>query len=187
MAHLVGLLSYNAHAATPTVIGDFEQMKAWPGDPDGEAEGVLEVGEGQAFGFTAFDLASPYVFVEDSGRVTLLVEEGSYGRTVDAPTGEPLKRLLDDPCEADGDEAELECASGALVVTVAYNATPEVGADTSGLDEACFHDDVPRLPKAAPQTHTYLEECAILRVPEGTYRVETGGLRGYERCQLTPL
>lgn len=186
MAKLVGKIYYQSHSATPTVIGDFERMKSWPGEPDGEAEGPLELGDGHVFGFTAFDLASPFLFVEDDVRVTLLVPEGSYGRSVEPPEGDLLRRLLDDASE-DGETTEIGCPSGALVITVAYNATPAEGADTSDLDERCVHDEVPRLPMAPPEEATYAKECAIVPVRPGTYAVVVDELHGYERCQLVWL
>lgn len=183
MTRYIGKVYYRAHSATPIVIGDFDVMKRWPGHPEGEAEGELEIGEDHAIGFTGLDLASPHLFATDRG-ITLLIPPRSYGRTVEAPTGEVLQRLLDAPAEQVFETYSLAVPSGALAITVAYNATPEEGAPTSHLESLCFHDSVPRLPRTVPAEPVYQTELAIVPVPAGQYAVEIGKLDGFERCQL---
>lgn len=183
MTRYIGKVYYRAHSATPIVIGDFEVMKQWPGATDGEAEGELEIGDDKAIGFTGADLASPHLFATDRG-VTLLIPPRSYGRTVDAPTGDVLARLLDTPAEKIFEEHTLAVPSGALAITVAYNATPEEGAPTGHLDKACFYKGVPLLPREVPTEPVYQTELAIVPVRAGRYTIKMGTIDGYERCEL---
>lgn len=183
MTSYIGKVYYKAHSATPIVIGDFEVMKHWPGATDGEAEGELEVGDHTAIGFTGAELASPHLFTTARGA-TLLIPPRSYGRSVAAPAGEALAKLLDADADETFEEHALDVPSGALVITVAYNATPEEGAATDHLDDACFYKGVPLLPRTAPSEAVYLTELAIVPVAAGRYTVRIGKVDGYERCEL---
>jgi hypothetical protein len=184
MTTYVGKVYYRAHSATPIVIGDFEVMKRWPGDPDGDAEGELAIGDDCAIGFSGLELASPHVFSTDRGA-TLLIPPRSYGRNVAAPTGDALQRVLDTAAEEVFEEYSLAVPSGALVITIAYNATPEEGAQTTHLDDRSFHEQVPLLPRTVPSEPVYQTELAIVPVRAGRYAVEIGRIDGFERCRLS--
>lgn len=54
----LGRVENLAHHSSPVVIGDFELMKQWHGDIDGEAEGVMELDGRVIFGFTAMELGA---------------------------------------------------------------------------------------------------------------------------------
>lgn len=183
MTRYIGKVSYRAHSATPIVMGDLEVMKRWPGAPEGEVEGELELGDDSVLGFAGSDLAAPHVFARERG-VALLIPPRSYGRKVEAPEGDALQRLLDAPLERVFERYTLAVRSGALVITVAYNATPEEGAPTSHLNALCFHQKVPRLPRARPAEAVYATELALIPVPAGSYAVEMGSLDGYDCCRL---
>jgi hypothetical protein len=181
----IGKLYYRAHSATPIVIGDFEAMKSWGGDPDGEAEGSMTVGGAEAFGFSAQDLASPEVYTHGTS-VVLLVKIGSYGRTVEPPAGEALRSLVEQPFDDEWESEEIAAPSGALVLTLAYNATPAHDADTSDLDELCFYAGVPRMPAEIPTEPLYLTELIVLPVAAGTYSIQTGRVGEWERAAISP-
>lgn len=183
MFSLVGKLYYRAHPATPIVLGDFAAMKRWRGAPDGEVEGEISLGDETAVGFASMDLASPYVYASETGAV-LLVPPTSYGRKVDPPSGEALDRLLTAASDEVFEQYELIVSSGAVALTIAYNATPEEGADTSDLDELCFHDAVPRLPAQRPSAPLYLRELVVLPLRNGAYAFECGRVGGFERFRL---
>lgn len=181
----VGRVENLGHHSSPVVIGDFALMKRWHGDIDGEAEGVMKL-EGEAiFGFTAMELGAPTVFV-DGDVVTLLTKRGETPVKEERIEHDVLDALLHDELEDVEERGVVEVPSGALVITLAYNATPEEGAPTDHLDET-FHDSCPVLPKQAPTSPVYAKELAIVPVTPGTYEVIWGGLGEYERCQLRRL
>lgn len=183
----IGELHYNAHSATPIVVGDFAIMAAWKGAPDGDAEGFLRLESGNVFGYCAGDLASPHVYVGGSQEVIMLVKEGSYGRSAEPPAADELKSLIEHDFDEAWEDEELEILSGGLVMTIAYNATPAAGADTSALDELCYHEDVPPMPAQVPGEVLYLEELAVIPLEPGSYSVQTGRVGDYERCTIARI
>ena len=76
-----GRVAYNAHPATPLVLGDFETMKSWPGSADGE-EGLVQLPSGTVLCFETEELTAPDVYTE-GGRIGLLAKKGAYGRQGD--------------------------------------------------------------------------------------------------------
>lgn len=178
----LGRVENLAHHSSPVVIGDFELMKQWPGDIDGEAEGVMELSERAIFGFTAMELGAPTVFI-DGDVVTLLVKEGMTPPKPELPGVDLLNALCSGELDDVEEQGVLEVPSGALVITLAYNATPEEGAPTEHLEET-FHEMCPVLPKLVPIAPVYIKELAIVPVTPGTYEVIWGSLGEYERCQL---
>lgn len=165
------------------VLGDFAAMKRWRGAPDGDVEGEVALGDARGVGFASLDLASPYVYASETGAV-LLVPPASYGRKVEPPGGEALDRALLAPSDAVFEQYELSVTSGAIAITVAYNATPEEGADTSDLDPLCFHEAVARLPVQRPTAPLYLRELVVLPIADGAYTFECGRVGELERFRL---
>ena len=179
----VGHVYYNAHSSSPLVIGDFESMKRWPGSPDG-SDGFIKFRSGKGAIFD-LQLSSPDVFVDATRTVALLAPLARRGFKLDERFGRDLAGLQDTlaaPLTATWYDDEIEIVSGAMVIAIAYNATPEIGADTSGLDARCFTESVPRLPSAAPTAPVYADEpvgaheLAIVPLDNGRYRVTVGTL-----------
>lgn len=179
----VGHVYYNAHSSSPLVVGDFESMRRWPGSPDG-SDGFVRFGSGKGAIFD-LQLVSADVFVESAHRLVLLAPLARSGWTLADRFGRDLGELqpaLTEELSSTWHEDEIEIVSGAIVVAIAYNATPMVGADTSELDERCISDAVPRLPTTAPTTPHYASEptcaheLAIVPLENGRYRLRIGEL-----------
>ena len=68
----MGNVYYNAHPASPLVIGDFQIMKGWKGNDDNE---VIDIGTGKVF-VCDLDLVAPEVFVKGN-EVVLMTEMDS--------------------------------------------------------------------------------------------------------------
>lgn len=158
----VGHVYYNAHASSPLVVGDFEHMKKWPGSPDG-ADGFVKFKSGKGVIFE-LQLASPDVFVDESRKVVVLLAPlARSGWTLASRFGRDLAGLgtafTSEPTSVFHDD-EIRIESGAMVVAIAYNATPALGADTSALDAQCVSDATPRLPVEAPAEFHYAAEPA---------------------------
>ncbi len=176
----VGKLYYRAHPATPVVLGDFTAMKRWRGAPDSDAEGEVTLGDATAVGFASMDLSSQHVFAAQD-TVVLLVPPRSYGRNTPLPSGAELETLLAPASDEVFEEYELDVTSGAIAITIAYNATPEEGADTSDLDPLCFHSKAPRLPVKAPSAPLYLTELVVVAIANGRYAFASERVGEFER------
>lgn len=178
----VGRVENKHHHASPVVIGDFELMKQWQGDMDGEAEGEMDLGEGNIFGFTAMELGAPTIFIEDN-VVTLLTPEGMTPVQSEVPEPALLASLVVGDLDSVEEEGTLAITSGAIVVSLAYHATPEEGAPTDHIGE-CYHADLPTLPRVVPTEITHQTELAIIPIKPGDYKIVWGYIGGYERCQI---
>ncbi|MBP6630737.1 MAG: hypothetical protein KA297_14985 [Kofleriaceae bacterium] len=184
MFNHVGHVYYNETSASPLVVGDFVSMKRWPGSPDG-SDGFTKFKSAKGLIFD-LQLSSPDVFVdEDATSLTLLAPMKRTGWTLAERFEADLdgvQQAVRDGLDAVWHEDELLFPSGAVVVAIAYNATPEVGAETDQLDPACFGAATPRLPVDPPTTPLYAaepvraHELAIVPVRPGTYRVLIGTL-----------
>lgn len=119
----------------------------------------------------------------DGDVVTLLVKEGMTPANPELPGADVLDGLCSGELENVEEQGVLEVPSGALVITLAYNATPEEGAPTAHLEET-FGESCPVLPRLVPAAPVYVKELAIVPVTPGTYEVIWGSLGEYERCQL---
>jgi hypothetical protein len=194
----VGHVYYNADSSSPLVIGDFEQMKRWPGSPDG-SDGFVKFKSDKGAIFD-LQLSSPDVFVDAARCVALLAPLARSGFKLGERFGRDvagLQEVLTAPLSATWHEDEIKIVSGALVIAIAYNATPEIGADTSAIDERCITAAVPRLPAAAPSAPVYADEpvgaheLAIVPLDNGTYRVTVGALEldgnQVARCTITQI
>lgn len=191
----VGHVYYNAHSTSPLVVGDFESMKRWPGSPDG-SDGFVRFGSGKGAVFD-LQLASPDVFVDSKRTLVLLAPLARTGWTLEERFGRDaagLQPALTEDLGSTWHDDEIEIVSGAIVIAIAYNATPAVGADTSNLDQRCISDAVPRLPPTPPTTPQYASEpvcaheLAIVPLENGKYRITIGELlidgKRVGRCTL---
>ena len=183
----VGHVSQNNHPATPLVIGDLEIMKGWRGDPDGDADGAIELAGGRIVGLD-LDLMAPDVFVAAPGRVVLMA--GSNRSLVESHSLEELAPDLDGPIDAH-DTWTIDVPSGAIVMALAYNATPEEGLDpvSLGLDVQCYSDVTPRLPRRAPKRPVFTNQrdrrdVAIVPVAPGRYRITRGKTGRFLGCVI---
>jgi hypothetical protein len=195
MFEYVGHVYYNAHSSSPLVLGDFESMKRWPGSPDG-SEGFVKFSSGKGAIFD-LQLSSPDVFVESNCKLVLLAPLSRTGFKLEERFGRGLAKLQDamtDALATTWHDDQIVIASGAVVIAIAYNATPVIGADTSHLDERCIAASVPRLPVAVPSTTVWADEpvgaheLAIVPIENGTYRITVGELAidgaSVARCRL---
>lgn len=184
-----GRISYNAHPATPLVVGDFEVMKQWAGHEDGDLEGPYDVAGVEVVGFAADDLAAPNVYT-DASSIVMLVEAGSYSAERDIPVEEVQAVLA--ATNAVHERFQLEVTSGALVISVQYNATPELGAKTAHLSTLTYYPGVPVLPATPPaevcRLHTdqatLLRESMIIPMANGSYELRLGHVDGFERFDI---
>ena len=172
----LGYVNPDRHPATPLVVGDFEVMKDWKGDSD-DTPMEIELSKGKVVALE-LELTAPEVFQATPDEVVLLVEPGNNQSLFESFTLEELQKPLNEPLEEAHDSWEIKVPSGALVIAVAYIATPEEGSDTSGLGN--FHEGVPLLPKKAPAKPFYSKDppdsqcLAIVPVTPGTFKVELG-------------
>lgn len=181
----VGYVYYNAHPASPLVIGDFTAMKGWKGNPDGNNDNeVLDIGTGKVF-TCDLDLAAPDVFVKGNDEVVLLSEDDNRGLLKSYKLEDLQEPLGAEP--EDAETWEIDVPSGAIVVTIAYNATPEEGADTSQLNELCWFKGLPFLPKEPPKAPYYAKDGkpdwrahCIVPVTPGKYEVAMDAVEGDE-------
>jgi len=181
----VGNVYYNAHSASPLVIGDFQIMKGWKGNGDGNDDNeVIDIGSGKVF-TCDLDLVAPDVFVKGN-EVVLMTEMDSHGLLKDY-TLEELQGPLSAKCE-EPETFEIDVPSGAIVVNIAYNATPEEGSTTDHLDKLCWHNRLPFLPKEPPKEPYYAKDAknpewrghCIVPVKPGRYAIEMGSIDGPE-------
>lgn len=78
------------------------------------------------------------------------------------------------------------------MISVQYNATPEVGSDTTHLSDLAFYEGAPMLPKSVPSKVSRLvtdadqlrKESMIIPVSPGTYRFVSESVGSYERFDL---
>ncbi|MBL8912052.1 MAG: hypothetical protein JNM17_15260 [Archangium sp.] len=183
MFERVGHVFYNAHASSPIVLGDFEAMKKWPGSPDG-SDGYVKFKSGKGAIFD-LQLSSPDVFVRARQAIALLAPLQRTGWTLEERFGrdvEGLQAALTGELVSVWQEDEILLPSGAVVVAIAYNATPEFGSDSSALDPRCFSKTTPMLPRVAPATPLYSQEpigaheLAVVPLEAGSYRLRLGEL-----------
>lgn len=180
----VGYVRYNAHPAAPLAIGDLQIMKGWKGDPDGgTGSKVIDIGTGKIW-TGDLDITAPDVFVKGDSEVVLLAEM-DRPNLLQSYTVDDLQEPLAAKFVGEPRVFEIEVPSGAIVVNIAYNATPEEGADTSELEDEAWFDDLPYLPKEAPKQPFYAKDgppdargLAIVPVKPGTYIVEQGDVEG---------
>lgn len=179
----VGHVFYNAGSSSPIVLGDFAAMKRWPGSPDGP-DGFVKFKSEQGAIFD-LQLSSPDVFVEGSQRLVLLAPLRRTGWTIVERFGVALSDLqaaMTASLASTWYDDELKLPSGAVVVAISYNATPEVGADVSNIDPDRL--GVPRLPVEAPVSPQYAadgeppgaQEIAIVPLDPGRYRIRVGDI-----------
>lgn len=172
----VGWVYYRAHASSPLVLGDLDVMKDWPGSDGGEDE-LVKLPKGKVL-TCDLDLCAPDVFVSDAGDEVVLMAAGGSGRSLrEEHEEDALLAEVAAPMKKPFSAFPLTIRSGALVVSIAYNATPAKGAKVAHLEEARFSEDTPRLPKSAPKAPVYEEELLVLPLPNGTYEVVLGRSR----------
>jgi hypothetical protein len=176
----VGRVLYNPHPSTPLVVGDFEVMKGWEGDPDGNADGeIIDVGTGKVL---TVDLHNTEVdlFASDDGQLVLMNEPEKTKGLLSRHSIEALQKPLNAAFTKTHGDWNLAIPSGALVINVMYNATPEEGAPTDHLDETVWYAELPRLPKTPPTTIVNTFDVldhrglAIVPVRPGTYSFVQG-------------
>jgi hypothetical protein len=169
----VGWVYYRAHASSPLVLGDLDVMKDWPGSDGGEDE-LVKLPKGEVV-TCDLDLRAPDVFLSAAGdEVVLMAAEGSGRSLREEHEDAALLAEIAKPLKKTFSSFPLTIRSGALVVSIAYNATPAKGAKVAHLAEERFTDDTPRLPKTAPTTPTYEKELLVVPMPNGTYDVVVG-------------
>lgn len=173
----VGHVYFNDHSSSPLVIGDFQAMKRWPGSPDG-SDGFTRFKSGKGAIFD-LQLASPEVFVRSPRALALLAPLRRTGWSLEERFGRAaadLEPALTADLEQVWHDDEILVESSAIVISIAYNATPEIGA------EAHADADIPRLPREAPTRPHYqsepvrAHELAIVPLDNGWYRIRIGQL-----------
>lgn len=183
----VGHVNYDADSASPLVIGDFTVMKGWKGNPDGNDDNeVIDIGSGKVF-TCDLELTAPDVFVNGEDEIVLMAEADNNDGLLESYSLEDLQAPLGAKPE-DPETWEIDVPSGAIVVNIAYNATPEKGASTKGLNKLCWNEDLPFLPKAAPKEPYYSTDDdnpdwaghCIVPVKPGKYRVAMDEIEGDE-------
>jgi hypothetical protein len=183
----VGHVSFNAHPASPLVIGDFEVMKGWQGDEDGAYAGEEIELEGGKVVCTDLELMAPDVFFAAPDRIVMLAE--SNRSMMKSHELADLQADLDAPI--DGHESwAIDVRSGAIVISIAYNPTPEEGSDTEHLDD-WDPDEAPMLPKKVPSKPLWTDkraqrDLAVIPVPPGKYTITVGQGERFQRCDITP-
>lgn len=147
--------------------------------------GIVDIETGKIFGGT-LDLTAPNVFVKGDDEIVLLAEM-DHEDLLESYSLDDLQGPLGSPFSQSFGTFELDVPSGAVVVNIAYNATPEEGTDTSGLSKNCWHEGLPFLPKSAPSKphyHTADDENydwrahCIVPVKPGKYTLEAGECEG---------
>lgn len=184
----VGHVSYNAHPASPLVIGDFDVMKGWEGDPDGGKRGKVKIATGTVINVD-LQLVAPDVF-QVGNDVVLLAEEDHNKSLLQRYELDELKAELVRSASTSYGSWRLEIPSAAVVVSIAYNATPEAGADTSHLDPIVFRrGEQPVLPKKRPSKPLWTDEpskraLAVIPVTAGTYAIQNSETERFFRCTI---
>lgn len=125
----VGWVYYRAHHASPLVVGDLDVMKDWKGD-DGGDFAQIKLPKGKVV-TCDLDLQAPNVFLSAAGDEVVLIAAGRGSRSLlDENEEEPLLEEIARPLKKGSTSLPLTIRSGALVVSIAYNATPAKGAPT---------------------------------------------------------
>jgi hypothetical protein len=182
----IGWLYYRSHHATPLVVGDLAVMHDWRGAPDGADEAALVPLPKGSVALFEMHLRAPEVLRAPGGEVILLADEKLSSRLGDEIDDEELIGDALAPLVKTFETLTLTVESGALVLAVAYNATPAEGASVEGLDEACFAEgETPRLPLRAPAAPIHLEELVVVPVPNGRYELRNGRTDKRLKCVVT--
>lgn len=186
----IGRIYYNASSASPIIVGDFEVMKGWRGDPDGMVDDLeMRIDSGPIVGLD-FDQIAPDLFFAAPDAVVLMTDAKKDRSLLKTYSIAELQGDLIEPAQETYESCTVDIPSGALAITIAYNATPEVGADTSGLDPLCFHEDTTFLPKAIPTTPLYSSatnkaDIAVVPVTAGKYSFTVARTkREFLRCTI---
>jgi hypothetical protein len=180
----IGWVYYRAHHASPLVLGDLDVMKDWQGSAEGSDFGQVALPKGKVI---TVDLAleAPDVFLSASEEEIVLMAGGGTGRSLCKDhEASMLEAELAKPFKKKAQTLPLEVRSGAIVISIAYNATPAKGARVDHLDDARFATDTPRLPKAAPKAPLYAEELIVVPVPNGRYEVVVGASGTLMKCVI---
>jgi len=181
----IGRIRNRMHPAAPLIIGDLHTIKDWKGDADGGPAGMLGLPRGEVL-ITDLELTAPEVCL-GSEHAILLARGGKNKPLLDSMALADLLTKASESFERPPTSWTLEVPSGALVVSIAYNPTPEEGSDTSELDDDLFFEgETPMVPKVAPAAPTVLaNEMAILPLRAGRYVVAKGILSdGFMKCEI---
>jgi hypothetical protein len=185
----VGRVMYNAHPSSPLIIGDFQVMKGWKGNPDGgDGEEEIAIATGTVVNVD-LDLKEPEVFFGPPDEVVLMRLPGR-GKLLEAHTLADVQPDLAGPPQDSYGKFEIAIPSGAVVISIAYNATPEEGTDTSDLEENAFVEgETPCLPREVPTTPIWTDDrckrdLAVVPVRPGKYEIENGRTARFLRCTI---
>jgi len=167
----VGAITNDSHPATPVILGDLDVMKAYPGDPDGGNDGLLQIGDGKAF-LPDLELHGPTVFRRGNEEVWLVTSTETDFDLLSEYTEAQIVEALERPFENPWTRVVVAARSGHLVVSIAYNAVPAHGADTSKYDKLCYYKGVPHLPEVPPEAPLALGKTLIvIPVTPGAYEI----------------
>lgn len=167
----VGWVYYRAHQASPLVAGDLDVMKDWPGEEDPDGDALTELPKGVVASFDLELQAPDVLFSAAQNELVLLAVHGNGRSLREEHEDDELAVEVAKPIAEQGEALRFEVGSRAIALSIAYNATPAVGASVAQLDASRFDPRTPRLPATAPEKPLYEAELLVVPVANGSYEI----------------
>jgi hypothetical protein len=184
-AHFIGRIVNEAAPATPVVIGDYDQMKGWPGDIDGGNVGPAAIGEPDAehLVFRPYiEDISPSIYISEGG-LWLIADTGPW-------TGATQTPIPEKPFDPKGPRGVIAVRSGGLVVSLSYDCTPGADVDTADWDEEenYVEGQTPHLPEVLPPDPMILNnQLAVIPMEPGIYEITRDVTESVIRCRIAKV